>query len=270
MKTARTLQEKLKDLRTARHLTLDELSAETGISSSTLGNYENDENKDISHTYLIILAKYYGVTPNFLLGFSENETMENDSISELNLDDDTIDILKNPTFNSRLLCEMIKHSYFDKFMADLEIYVDDIAGMQIKSLNAFINHAREKLKGNLDVSDSEHYIETLKVAEIDPDEYFGNMLSNDIRYIAKDIREDHKDDEETADKENPINEILNSQKDLFKAPTNNQALLAYYGKVLQMNFNDMTPDELNKFTSYIQKFSKLAKKEKPGRGKKKK
>ena len=63
---------KVKDLRVERGLTLEELEAEVNISKSTLGSYENDEYKDISHTSLITLAKYYGVSTDYLLGFSEN------------------------------------------------------------------------------------------------------------------------------------------------------------------------------------------------------
>ena len=72
MKVQLTIQEKLKDLRVERGLTLEELEAEVNISKSTLGSYENDEYKDINHTSLITLAKYYGVYTDYLLGFSEN------------------------------------------------------------------------------------------------------------------------------------------------------------------------------------------------------
>ena len=42
------IQERLKDLRVERGLTLEQLSAETGISKSALGKYEADDFKDIS------------------------------------------------------------------------------------------------------------------------------------------------------------------------------------------------------------------------------
>ena len=40
MQVRLTIQEKLKDLRVERHLTLVELAEQTGISSSALGKYE--------------------------------------------------------------------------------------------------------------------------------------------------------------------------------------------------------------------------------------
>ena len=44
-----TIQERLKDLRVERELTLKELAEQTGLSSSALGSYESDDTKDISH-----------------------------------------------------------------------------------------------------------------------------------------------------------------------------------------------------------------------------
>lgn len=49
MKQGMTIQERLKDLRVERHLKLDDVAAATGISKSALGNYENDDYKEINH-----------------------------------------------------------------------------------------------------------------------------------------------------------------------------------------------------------------------------
>lgn len=135
MEVKLTLQEKLKDLRNEKNLTLEQLSKETDIATSTLGKYENNDFKDISHTYLLTLAEYYKVSVDWLLGLSESREILNHEIAELQLDDKTLEILKSGTLNNRLLCEMIKHPDFIKLMTDTEIYVDGIATMQIKNMN---------------------------------------------------------------------------------------------------------------------------------------
>ena len=43
-----TVQERLKDLRVERNLTLEDLAEATGLSKSALGDYENNEDKDIN------------------------------------------------------------------------------------------------------------------------------------------------------------------------------------------------------------------------------
>ena len=61
-----TIQERLKDLRVERGLTLEQLSAETSISKSALGKYEADDFKDISPFSMVALAKFYGVSTDYL------------------------------------------------------------------------------------------------------------------------------------------------------------------------------------------------------------
>ena len=68
---ALTIQERLKDLRVERGLTLEQLAEQTHLSKSALSSYEADEYKDISHYALIKLAKFYGVTADYLLGLTE-------------------------------------------------------------------------------------------------------------------------------------------------------------------------------------------------------
>ena len=49
-----SIQERLKDLRVERGLTLEQLAEETKLSKSALGSYEVDDLKDISH-YLSLI-----------------------------------------------------------------------------------------------------------------------------------------------------------------------------------------------------------------------
>lgn len=66
-----TMQERLKDLGVEHALMLEQLAEQTHLFKSTLGSYKADDSKDISHYTLINLAKFYGVTDNYLLGLSE-------------------------------------------------------------------------------------------------------------------------------------------------------------------------------------------------------
>ena len=66
-----SIQERLKDLRVERGLTLEQLAEQTHLSKSALGSYEADDFKDISHYALVRLAKFYGVTTDYLLGLSD-------------------------------------------------------------------------------------------------------------------------------------------------------------------------------------------------------
>ena len=92
---ALTIQERLKDLRVERGLTLEQLVEQTRLSKSALGSYEADEYKDISHYALIKLAKFYGVTADYLLGLSQTKNHPNADLADLRLSDDMIELLKS-------------------------------------------------------------------------------------------------------------------------------------------------------------------------------
>ena len=96
MNTKLTIQEKLKDLRVERHLTLEQLAQESGISKSALGKYESDDFKDISSFGIVTLAKYYGVSTDYLLGLTETKNHPNTDLHDLHLGDEMIDLLKSP------------------------------------------------------------------------------------------------------------------------------------------------------------------------------
>lgn len=82
---ALTIQERLKDLRVERGLKLEQLAEQTHLSNSALGSYEADEYKDISHYALIKLAKFYGVTADYLLGLTETKSHPNALLADLHL-----------------------------------------------------------------------------------------------------------------------------------------------------------------------------------------
>ncbi len=131
-----SIQERLKDLRVERKLTLEQLAEQTGLSKSALGSYESDDYKDISHHAINKLADFYGVTTDYLLTRTETKSHPNANLADLCLSDEMIELLKNKRIDTALLCELATHLDFVKLLADLQIYVEGIASMQIQNLNA--------------------------------------------------------------------------------------------------------------------------------------
>ena len=134
-----SIQERLKDLRVERGLTLEQLAEQTHLSKSALGSYEAEDFKDISHYALIKLAKFYGVTADYLLGLTETKNHPSADLADLRLSDDMIELLKSGLVDNSLLCELAAHPDFPRLMADLEIYVNGIAGKQVQSANAIVD-----------------------------------------------------------------------------------------------------------------------------------
>ena len=199
MQVKLTIGERLKDLRVERKLTLEQLAAEVGISKSALGKYESDNGKDISPYSILLLADYYGVSCDYLMGRTETKNHPNTALHELHLSDASIDILRTGKFNHRLLSELICHKDFQRFMLDAEIYVDRIADMRVNDMNAVLEAVRQMalMKNGGDANDL--YLRTLEVAQIREDEYFGSLIADDLKGILRDIRNEHRPDTMTAD-----------------------------------------------------------------------
>jgi hypothetical protein len=152
----------------------------------------------------------------------------------------------------------------------MEIYVDNLAGMQFRNINRMIEQARIRLQNN-GIPDSDHYMKTLETASISEDNYFNNLLGNDIVKIAKDIRTAHGKDSETGDQITPVDDMLGTLEELKKADNSTQAQMVMYSKLFKINFTKMDPYEFKTFTDILQRYSNLyAPVKGNGRGKKKK
>ena len=208
-----TIQERLKDLRVERGLTLEQLSAETGISKSALGKYEADDFKDISPFSMVELAKFYGVSTDYLLGLTEQKNHPNTELYALHLGDDAVEVLRTGKFNHRLLSELICHKDFQRFMLDAEIYVDRIADMRINDMNAVLEAVRQMALMKNGGEENDLHLRTLEVAQIREDEYFGSLIADDLKGILRDIRSEHRPDTMTADEVSFAENIQNQLRD---------------------------------------------------------
>ena len=194
-----TIPERLKDLRTECGLTLEQLSEATGISRAALRKYEADDFKDISPFSIAALAKFYGVSADYLMGLTETKNHPNIELEALHLGDGAIEVLKDGQFNHRLLSELICHKDFQRLMLDAEIYVDRIADMRINDMNAVLETVRQMVLAKREDSANDLYLRTLELAQVSEEEYFGHVVADDLTRILRDIRESHKTDSTTAD-----------------------------------------------------------------------
>ena len=62
--------ERLKELREEKRLSIQQLAKQTGIGSSSICRWENCQ-ADIKSMQLITLAKYFGVSTDYLLGLED-------------------------------------------------------------------------------------------------------------------------------------------------------------------------------------------------------
>ena len=254
MQVKLTIGERLKDLRVERKLTLEQLAAEVGISKSALGKYESDNGKDISPYSILLLADYYGVSCDYLMGRTETKNHPNTALHELHLSDASIDVLRTGKFNHRLLSELICHKDFQRFMLDAEIYVDRIADMRVNDMNAVLEAVRQMALIKNGGEENDLHLRTLEVAQIREDEYFGSLIADDLKGILRDIREQHRPDTMTADESSFVATVQGQLQDAMNFEGSSEekqirALMATIG----LDYDTLTKEEFVSIISGLKK-----------------
>ena len=263
-----SIQERLKDLRVERGLTLGQLAEQTGLSKSALGSYETEDFKDISHYALIRLAKFYGVTADYLLGLSEMKNHPNADLADLRLSDDMIELLKSGLVNNSLLCELATHPAFPRFMADLEIYVNGVAVKQVQAANAIVDTMSATIMKRYNPGLTDPQLRQLVAAHIDDDSFCRYVIQQDINKIALDLRKAHKDDFFSVPEDNPLEDFLQTAEETASPDSDpEQASLAFICKRLKLNLKKLSEEE-KKWLKKIAQKSDLLKNPNPQRGRK--
>ena len=263
-----SIQERLKDLRVERGLTLEQLAEETHLSKSALGSYEGDDLKDISHHALIQLAKVYEVTIDYLLGRSKTKNHPNAELADLRLSDDMIELLNSGRVDNSLLCELAAHPDFPRLMADLEIYVNGTAVKQVQSANAIVDIMSATIMKQHNPGLSDPQLRQLIAAHIDDDSFCRYVIQQDINGIALDLREAHKDDFFSVPEDNPLEDFLQAAEAASTPGSDpEQAAMAFICKRLKLNYGKLSEEE-RKWLKRIAQKSDLLKNPKPQRGRK--
>ena len=241
---ALTIQERLKDLRVERGLTLEQLAEQTNLSKSALGSYEADDFKDISHSVLIKLAKFYGVTTDYLLGLSEMKRHPNADLADLRLSDEMIDLLKSGRVDNALLCELAMHPDFIKLMADLEIYVNGVAVRQVQSANAIVDTVSAIIMKQHNPGLSDKELRELITAHLDEDKFCRYVIQRDINRIALDLREAHKNDFFSVPEDNPLKDFLQTAEETAQKDSDpEQAAMMFICKRLRLNYGKLSGED---------------------------
>ena len=258
MYTKLSIPERLKDLRVSdRHLTLEQLAEQTGLSKSALGKYESDDYKDISPFAIATLAKFYGVSADYLMGLSENKNPPNTELQSLHLNDGMVELLKSGRINTRLLCEFVTHKDFPRLLTDMEIFVDRITDMRTEAMNTVLEATRQEVVSRYAPGDNDLYIRTLEVAQVQEDDYFCYTIHNDIDRIIKDIRDAHVNDRTTADPQPGLEDIRQQLRQTMDRYSGEEAMIRIFCEKLSIPYDKLTSEEFSVFMRILSK-SQLA------------
>ena len=243
MKCKITLQERLKDLRVAHNLNLEELAKLTGISKSALGNYENNDYKEINHGNLVTLAQFYNVSTDYLLCLTENKNHPNTDLTNLHLSDDMIDLLLSGSINNRLLCEIATHDKFKELMADTEIFIDGIATKCFNDINDYLEDVRTEIINRHPNIDEDIPLRTLSASQIREEDFFCHITHKTWDTILKDIRKNHEQDIDSISEDDDILSVQKIRKIMISSGNNIDKFIKIFCNSFQLKYKKLSEDE---------------------------
>ena len=261
-----TIPERLQDLRKERHLTLEQLAEQTGLSKSALGKYETDDYKDISPFAIATLANFYGVSTDYLLGLSENKNHPNTELQALHLSDDMVTLLSSGKINNRLLCELATHPNFRRLMVDMEIFIDRIADMRVDQMNLILEATRQTILGKYAPRENDLYVRTLEVGQVQESDFFTHILHDDLDSILRDIREAHRKDKTTADPQPTLDDVKEKFEQAIHQGSDIEMLIHEFCDKLQIPFEKISSEDFSAFLRILS-LSKILKNPNNMRGK---
>ena len=194
MKVKLSLQEKLRDLRDEKKMTLSELAGATGIPLSTLQRMESQEDMRIGYQEVAALAGYYDVSTDYLFDLTDNRRHRHIEVDALRLSDAAIDVLKSDQLNNRLVSELLAHPDFPRLLKTMEVYIDRKILPQMNTVNAMYKVTEEILKEKFEATDGDDMIVFLQEAVIDEDEYLRYRISERFNLLMKKLFDAHKKD----------------------------------------------------------------------------
>lgn len=240
MYTKLSPQERLKDLRVVdKHLTLEQLEAQTGLSKAALGNYERKE-QDISAFAIATLAKFYGVSTDYLMGLTENKNHPNAELQALHLSDDMVALLSSGKINNRLLCELATHPNFLRLMVDMEIFIDRIADMRVNQMNLILEATRQTILKEHAPGENDLYMRTLELGQVQENDFYSHILHDDLDSIVRDIREAHLKDKTTADPQPTLDEVKENFEQAIQMGTDTEAMIHEFCDKMQIPFEKIS------------------------------
>lgn len=155
-----------------------------------------------------------------------------------------IELLKSGKLNNRLLSELALHKDFQRFLVDIEIFVDRVADMRINDMNAILGANRKQIMEKHNPGENDLYVRTLELAQVSEENFFAHVVHKDIDGILHDIREAHRKDTTTADTASPVAEIQKQMETaLHYEGTEEEKKARLFLATLGIDYDKLTPEE---------------------------
>jgi transcriptional regulator with XRE-family HTH domain len=120
-----TIGERVRDLRTARGITIKELSEKAGLDYSTISRIENGKIQKVADDIVLKLARFFNVSTDFLLGLTNIPDKKNYTAEELGLSTDAVKNLYTGLVDNQVADLLLSNRDFAALTMALADYFDE-------------------------------------------------------------------------------------------------------------------------------------------------
>ena len=164
------------------------------------------------------------------------------------------ELLQSCHINNRLLCEFATHPAFSKLMTDLEIYVDGLINLQIQTINSALDAVRQRLSEQFHPDNEDYNKKLINTSQIEDQDYFQNIIQNDLKAVISDIRAHHRKDTENTADINITDKINEAFDDINNYNGNLLNLLMYYFcKEIRLPLSSLSSEEIQTLRALFQR-----------------
>jgi hypothetical protein len=172
----------------------------------------NAQETRVGYQDIVALAKFYGVSTDYLCGVTENLTHRNVEIDKLRLSDEAVAVLISEKLNNRLISEFLSHKDFPDLLSAMEVYIDRKVLPQMNVINAIYRATESTIRENFDVEENDEIMAFLQQSVIDEDEYLRYRISERFNVVMKSLFDAHKKDPLPVEQMEAVNEIKEELK----------------------------------------------------------
>ena len=136
----------LKELRMGKGWSREQAAEKLGVSESTYRRMENSSTHLINDDVIVRAAQVYGVSADYLLGFTTIAAPVAPLFESLGLSVKSVRKISDSTIDRQTLNSIIEHKFFSSLMAHVSCYVRDTSLLGAVQMNTILDAACDTLQ----------------------------------------------------------------------------------------------------------------------------
>lgn len=223
-----TLATRVKELREGKNWNQAQLAEKAGVTRSQVTRLESGETQNINLSFLIALAKAFGVSTDYLLCLTRHSRAQYASVEKLGLSEIAAKRLATGKIDHDVLNRLLEHKEFPALCDTIREYFDDTYTEGYMSRNAILDYGINSLKqySKDHGVDTSADVQALNREKIGADEINTDRITASFKRILSDIRKGIREKEQTS-----------------KSMTS-EALEVIQGSISDKPVNQITPDDI--------------------------